>query len=96
MNSYSAIYMLKHLPKDYPIDLINLISEFVCDCGRVKCDFCNDYFSSCYLKRCASCKMKSCGSNPECLNYPVDYLLTYSGLHKELKCCHKCQICQSN
>lgn len=87
-------YIVKeHFPKNYPVDIINLISDFVCDCNGIKCDFCKEYYSSCYLKRCANCKKRTCGLE-NCLNYPVDYLVTYSKLHKVIKCCHKCPECK--
>lgn len=83
----------KHLPNDFPMDLINLISEFICDCYRLRCDFCNEYISCCYLKRCANCKKKTCGLD-KCLNFHVDYLLTYADSHKVIKACHKCPECR--
>ena len=94
MNSYYFNYIIEeNLPNNFPMDLINLIAEFLCDCNQLQCNFCNQYFSGCCLRRCASCKKKSCGLG-KCLKYPVDYIITYEGLHKEFKCCHKCSECE--
>lgn len=95
MNSYKFNYVLeKFLPNDFPLDIVNLIGNFLCDCNKLKCDYCQEYMSCCYLKRCACCKKKSCGLN-DCLNYPINYFLTYQGLHKVIKVCHKCPECKS-
>lgn len=83
----------EYLSDDYPVDLINLIIKYLCDCNRMECDFCKEVFTSCYLKRCACCKRKTCGFG-RCPNFDVDFLLTYAQLHKIIKCCHKCVICK--
>jgi len=96
MNSYNFNYILeKNLPDDFPMDVIDLIASFLCDCHQLKCNFCNEYFPDCFLKRCVSCKKKSCGLK-ECLDFPVNYVITHYGLHKEWKCCRKCQECLSD
>ena len=80
------------LPKNYPIDLINLITSYVCDCHLTKCNYCKVSFSDCCLQVCALCKNRSCGLN-KCLKFNVDFIMTYASTHKELKCCHKCPEC---
>ena len=93
MNSYYLHKILEsNLPKDYPMDLIKLISKFTCDCPNIKCNFCNDKISKCYLTICVLCKNRTCGRG-SCSRYPVDFLVTYSRMHKKLKCCNKCPEC---
>lgn len=80
------------LSNDFPIDLIKLITTFVCNCENYLCNFCNEQLPNCYLKWCANCKKKSCGDK-SCPKFKVDFIMCYSYLHKEIKCCHKCPDC---
>ena len=89
------VLLKESLPNNFPTDLIKLLSSFICDCADMKCDYCDNFYSNCYLKRCACCKRKSCGNN-ECPNYQVDFIMSYSMTHKMIKCCHKCLECKSD
>jgi hypothetical protein len=85
--------MLEHyLNSTYPMDLIKLIESFICDCDYYKCNFCDNLFTCCYLKICASCKKRTC-CDKECPKFPVDFIMTYSGKDTKIMCCHKCGNC---
>ena len=88
-----VLYILENvLPKNIPLDIINLISEFCCDCENKLCNFCQESIAQCFLTICANCKKLSCGLE-ECPKFKIDFIMTYADYHKEIKCCHKCDYC---
>ena len=89
MDSNSYYILENSLPNDFPTDLIRLINKFCCNCCFIECDFCDETWPSCYLRRCMQCKKKSCGMG-SCPKFKIDIIITYSDSHKELKCAKKC------
>lgn len=83
----------ENLNDNFPLDLINLIKKYICDCPNILCNFCNRKFSKCYLNYCISCRNRTCGEN-NCKKFQVDYLIIYSNIDERFKCCHKCINCK--
>ena len=76
----------------FPMDMINIIKSYICNCPIKKCSFCKGDTFLCHITYCANCKRKTCNSI-NCPVFPTDLVLQYTA-HKELKACKKCSYCE--